>query len=377
MSGVVQQQESMSLAGQAATAGQGDWPGDGGGNWPRNPRLYDISPIAGPTGGGNIVLLTGTNLQGTFQVTFGGTPATIVSQSPYGNSVTVTAPPHAAGTVPVVATTSYGTSNPVNYTYTAGPGPTVSVLVPDNGPTAGGTAFAIIGTNLTGASVTFNGVAATGVSINGSGTVLTGNTPPGPAGNVPVVITTPLGNTTVSGGFTYVPPPPLPVTTGISPNTGTAAGGTAFVITGSNLNGASVTFNGVAATGVSVNAAGTFIVGFTPAGAVGTVPVVVTTPFGNAPVAGGFTYTAPPSPVTTGISPNTGTAAGGTAFVITGSNLDGASVTFNGVAATGVSVNAAGTFIVGFTPAGAPGTVPVVVTTLGGNAVVPGGYTYV
>lgn len=62
------------------------------------------------------------------------------------------------------------------------------------------------------------------------------------------------------------------------------------MITGSSLGGAVVTFNGVAATGVSVNASGTALVGFTPAGALGNVPVVVTTPGGSTTVAGGYTY---------------------------------------------------------------------------------------
>lgn len=187
------------------------------------------------------------------------------------------------------ARTPGGSRNgPAEYRRTPVSGPTVTALVPNSGSTAGGTAFALIGTNLTGATVTFNGVPATGVSINPMGTVLTGVTPPGPAGNVPVVVTTPAGSTTVAGGYTYTAPPP--VVTLLSPSSGSAAGGTAFVITGSSLSGAVVTFNGVAATGVSVNASGTALVGFTPAGALGNVPVVVTTPGGSTTVAGGYTY---------------------------------------------------------------------------------------
>ncbi|MEU8781105.1 IPT/TIG domain-containing protein [Streptomyces sp. NPDC048637] len=357
----------------------GSWPGGdgGGGDWPRYPRLYEAIPASGPTSGGNTVLLTGSGLLGTSQVTFGGVPATIVAQDPSGNSVTVIAPAHAAGTVQVIATTPRGHSNAVSYTYTVTPpsGPTVTTLVPTSGPTTGGTAFAIIGTNLTGGTVTFNGVPALGVSINAMGTVLTGTTPPGPAGNVPVVVTTPAGSTTVAGGFTYLAPPP--VAASLSPSSGSTAGGTAFVITGSNLGGALVTFNGVAATGVSVNPSGTALVGFTPAGALGNVPVVVTTPGGSAAVAGGYTYTAPPPPVAASLSPSSGSTAGGTAFVITGSNLGGALVTFNGVAATGVSVNPSGTALVGFTPPGPLGNVPVVVTTPSGSTIVAGGYTYV
>ncbi|WP_435603488.1 IPT/TIG domain-containing protein [Streptomyces sp. bgisy130] len=371
MSDVIQQQGNPQAP--------GSWPGGNGGagDWPRYPRLHDAIPDSGPAAGGNTVLLTGSGLQGTSLVTFGGVPATIVTLDPYGNSVTVLAPAHPAGTVQVVATTPRGTSNPVSYTYTVTTpsGPTVTSLVPNTGSTAGGTAFAIVGSNLTGATVTFNGVAALGVSINAAGTVLTGTTPPGPAGNVPVVVTTPAGTTTVAGGFTYTAPPP--VAASLSPSSGSAAGGTAFVITGSNLSGASVTFNGVAATGVSVNASGTALVGFTPAGPLGNVPVVVTTPAGSATVAGGYTYTPPPPPVVTSLLPPSGSAAGGATFVITGSDLSGASVTFNGVAATGVSVNASGTALVGFTPAGPLGNVPVVVTTLGGSTLVAGGYTYV
>ncbi|MFD0167213.1 IPT/TIG domain-containing protein [Streptomyces decoyicus] len=371
MSAVIQQQVNPQSP--------GSWPGGdgGGGNWPRYPRLYEAIPDSGPTTGGNTVLLTGAGLQGTSQVTFGGIPATIVAQDPSGGSLTVIAPPHAAGTVQVIATTPRGNTNSVSYTYLVAPpsGPTVTALVPNSGSTAGGTAFAIIGTNLTGATVTFNGVPAIGVSINAMGTVLTGTTPPGPVGNVPVVVTTPAGSTTVAGGFTYTSPPPTAVS--LSPSSGSTAGGTAFVITGSNLSGAVVTFNGVAATGVSVNASGTSLVGFTPAGVLGNVPVVVSTPSGSATVAGGYTYIAPPPPVVTLLSPSSGSTAGGTAFVITGSNLSGAVVTFNGVAATGVSVNASGTALVGFTPAGALGNVPVVVSTVSGSTTVVGGYTYV
>ncbi|WP_329143869.1 IPT/TIG domain-containing protein [Streptomyces sp. NBC_01456] len=365
---------------QAALAQSTDsWPGGdgGGGNWPRYPRLFDVTPQQGPIAGGNTVLLTGSGLQGANLVTFGGTPATIVAVDPYGGSITVLAPAHPAGVVQVVATTPRGVSNPVYYTYVVvpPPGPTVTALVPNTGPTTGGTAFAITGTGLTGATVTFNGVPATGVSVNPAGTLLTGITPPGPAGNVPVVVTTPAGSAIVPGGFTYTAPPP--VATSITPASGSATGGTAFVISGSSLNGASVTFNGVPATGVAVNAAGTSLVGFTPAGVVGTVPVVVTTPTGSTAVPGGYTYTPPPPPVATSITPTSGSTAGGTAFVISGSSLNGASVTFNGVPATGVAVNAAGTSLVGFTPPGAAGNVPVAVTTAGGSTLVPGGYTYV
>ncbi|MFF4484975.1 IPT/TIG domain-containing protein [Streptomyces sp. NPDC001544] len=256
------------------------------------PTLFAAVPGFGPTTGGNQVLLIGANLAGATSVTFGSTPATIVTQDPFGFLLVVTAPAHAAGSVPVVVTTPAGTSSPANYTYVAPPvtpPPTVVGITPPTGPTTGGTPFTIVGTNLTGATVTFNGVPATNVNVIG-GVVLTGLTPPGAAGNATVQVTTPAGSATVPGGFTYVAPTP-PTVTSILPATGPAAGGTPFVITGSHLTGAQVTFGNAPATNVVVDPSGSFVAGLTPAGAAGNAPVVVTTPAGSANVTGGFTYT--------------------------------------------------------------------------------------
>ncbi|NBM17905.1 IPT/TIG domain-containing protein [Streptomyces sp. GC420] len=256
-----------------------------------SPTLFAVVPGFGPTAGGNQVLLIGANLSGATSVTFGGTPATILSQDPLGIFLTVRAPAHAAGNVAVVVTTPAGASGPANYTYIGPPAPqppTVLALSPQSGPTTGGTPFAIVGTNLTGATVTFDGVAATNVNVL-AGVILTGVTPPHAAGNVPVVVTTPAGSATVPGGFTYLAPTP-PTATSITPTSGPVAGGTPFAIVGSNLTGASVTVGGVAATGVLVDATGTVLFGITPAGAAGNAAVVVTTPAGSANVAGGFTY---------------------------------------------------------------------------------------
>ncbi|MEV6617697.1 IPT/TIG domain-containing protein [Streptomyces sp. NPDC051051] len=254
------------------------------------PTLLAAVPGFGPTTGGNTVLIIGANLGGATGVTFGGVPATIVSQDPFGFLIAVVAPPGNAGNVPVVVTTPAGASTPANYTYIAAPvaTPTAISITPPSGPTAGGTPFTVVGTNLTGASVTFGGVPAVNVNVVG-GILLTGLTPPGAAGNVAVQVTTPNGSVNVPGGFTYLAPLP-PIAVAITPATGSVAGGTPFVITGSNLTGASVTVGGTPATKVVVDLTGTVLVGLTPAGAVGNAEVVVTTPAGRANVTGGFTY---------------------------------------------------------------------------------------
>ena len=73
------------------------------------------------------------------------------------------------------------------------------------------------------------------------------------------------------------PPPPAPSVTNVSPNTGSAAGGTPVTITGTNLAGASVVkFGSTNATAFTVNSA-TSITATSPPGS-GTVEVTVTTP---------------------------------------------------------------------------------------------------
>jgi len=176
----------------------------------------------------------------------------------------------------------------------------------------------------------------------------------------------------VRGGL---PPLPSPTITAITPNTG--AGGTTVTITGTNFvaGSTSVSFGGSAATVSSVSA--TQIICTTPAHAVGTVDVKVTVMGVAEPATkvGGFTYTAPPTPTITSITPNNGSASGGTAVIITGTNFaPGSTVTFGGTAATVSNVTASQ--ITCTTPAHAAGAVDVVVTVAGLSATKAGGFTY-
>ncbi len=83
------------------------------------PTLSSIAPTSGTTAGGTACTLTGTNLTGCSAVSFGGTAGTgIVVDS--STQVRVASPAKSAGTYSVTATTPGGTSNGVNYTYTAG-----------------------------------------------------------------------------------------------------------------------------------------------------------------------------------------------------------------------------------------------------------------
>jgi len=85
------------------------------------------------------------------------------------------------------------------------PPPTVTVISPAQGSTAGGTPITITGTNFqSGATVTLGGVAATAVTFVSSMT-LTTSTPAHAAGSVDVVVTNPdTQNATLTSGFSYL-----------------------------------------------------------------------------------------------------------------------------------------------------------------------------
>jgi hypothetical protein len=86
---------------------------------------------------------------------------------------------------------------------------------------------------------------------------------------------------------------PAPTVTGISPNSGPPAGGTAVTITGTNfVSGATVTFGSSAASSVTV-VNSTTITATSPAGSAGAVAITVTSNGQSGSLAGGFTYNAP------------------------------------------------------------------------------------
>jgi len=167
----------------------------------------------------------------------------------------------------------------VNYTLL----PKVTQIVPFAGINTSTTAVTITGVNFTGAtSVTINGSALSPMSVDSdtqiTGTVLSGIA----AGDWPVIVTTPEGDSTGrTVDFTvYAQGPPTVVS--IIPDSGDNSGATAVTITGTNFTGAtSVTINGSALSPMSVDSdtqiTGTVLSGIAP----GSWPVIVTTPLGT------------------------------------------------------------------------------------------------
>jgi hypothetical protein len=276
------------------------------------PSVSAINPTSGSIDGGTIVVITGTNLREATAITIGGN-ACIRPSLNTDTSVTCFTPAGSAGTASVVVTTASGSSSANTlFTYTV-PAPSLSAITPSTGSTAGGTSVTISGSNLSGATgVTIGGVACTPLSAN-TATSVTCLSPAGTGLNKAVVVTTASGPSTDSVIFSYNGPS----VSGITPNTGSTAGGTSVTISGSNLRSATaITIGGNACTSPSANS-DTAVTCTTPAGSAGTASVVVTTASGSNSANTLFTYTgqtqtitfAPASPVNVGVSPITLTAS--------------------------------------------------------------------
>jgi hypothetical protein len=329
------------------------------------PAVSGVFPASGPAAGGTSVTVSGTGLADATLVSFGGAAGTITADS--GTQITVTSPP-GNGTVGVEVTTPGGSSAGGMFTYTAASAlaPAVTGISPASGPAGGGTSVTITGTNLSGATkVSF--ASAAGTITSDSGTKITAKSPAG-TGTVTVTVTTP-GGTATAGKFTYNPAAtPAPTVTGISPTSGTTAGGTSVKISGKNLSGATAVSFGSAGDGKITADSSTQVTATSPAGSAGTVNVTVTTKGGTSATskADEFTYVAP-APSVTGISPDSGLAAGGTSVTITGKNLSGATGVGFGSYGDGKITADSSTQITVTTPAGS-GTVNITVTTPGGTS---------
>jgi hypothetical protein len=340
------------------------------------PTLASTSPAAGNVAGGNTITLTGTNfVAGQTSVTIRGVTAGNPQVSSLTTMTCVVPGPTTAGPAAVVVTTPGGDSvQAVNYQYMNAP--TLSGLNPTNGPDDGGQVVTLTGTNFVVGATTVNfGAFTLPATVDVGLTTATVTSPDGTGLNGVNVTVTTSGGTSGAQTYTYLANPTISL---ISPTDGPQGGGTSVTITGTGfvVGQTTVTFGANAPVSAVVAVNGLSLTVSTPNnGAGGSVGVLVTTPGGNStPVANGFTYHAPPT-VTT-FTPPSGTANGGTTVTINGTNfpVGKTSVTFDGLAAT--SVVASGSSLTCVTPAHAPGTASIVVTTPGGFDTAATLYTY-
>ncbi|MEV0537949.1 IPT/TIG domain-containing protein [Kitasatospora sp. NPDC050463] len=230
-----------------------------------------ISPNQGSTGGGTTVTITGTSLAGATAVRFGSKLATITANT--ATSVTCISP-SGAGTADVTVTTAGGTSSPLSFFYVGAP--FKAFLSATSGPMTGGHTITIAGTGLfTATAVTFGATSVTPTVISDSHLDLTSPAATA-AGEVSVSVTT-AGGTNNGFLYTYIE---APVIASLTPDQGTAFGGTDVAIAGSNLTYTDeVRFGDASASFAAVS--DNLILATAPPGIPGTITVTVHSPGGN------------------------------------------------------------------------------------------------
>ena len=333
------------------------------------PTADELDPDHGPTAGGTIVTITGTDFVPGSVVSIDGGPAiTPTNIAADGESLTFVTPVHAAGTVQVTVTTPSGTSAPLDFVYD--PLPTSLSLVPNHGPFSGGTSVTITGTGFTPGSIVRidGGAAITPTNIATDGLSLTFSTPAHAPGPVAVRVTTDAG-TTGPLAFTY---DAAPTATSLDPDHGPAAGETSVTVAGTGFTaGTTVSVDGSAPiVPDSIASDGLSLTFTTPPHTAGDVPVVVTSPAGSA-AALTYTYDAAPvpAPTITALAPDFGPAAGGTTVTISGTNFTPDSiVTIAGNDVTPATVAPNGNSLTFVTPPGTAGPAIVTVTTPNGQS---------
>jgi hypothetical protein len=337
--------------------------------------LDSPGPIAGPIAGGTTVYINGIDLDGATEVDFGQVAATIVSDS--ANTIEVTSPASVAGTIDVTVTTPNGTSDlstADQFTYFTVP--SVSGISPSSGSILGGTTVMIAGTDLAGATeVDFgnpSGTGSAGTIISDTDDQILVVSPSGYSlGTVCVTVTTPGGTSAMSAAdqFTYVQSPNL---TAVSPASGSVYGGDTVTIDGYDMTAAESVFFGSNLATILSNTDGEMQV-LSPEAtgdAAGAVDVTVVTQYGTSPIVSSDQFTYASLPVVTGVSQSSGSAAGGTAVVICGNDLDSATaVNFGDTPASSFYINSDGT-ITAYSPAGSAGDVEdiTVVNAVGTSA---------
>lgn len=343
---------------------------------PNIPTITSVTPAPNAPRGGTVTI-NGSSLSNLVSIRFVGTNATagvgtlvtptssgILPSVTNGSSVWAVLPTSVpvGGTYKVRVTTLGGVVDSAQSITAFGTAPTLTTFTPASG--AAGTTVTITGTGfmngLTPAApivtgVTFGGVPAVSFTVI-SNTSLTAVTP---AGGVDgrVQVTTSVGTVTSVGVFDAFG---LPTVTSVGPNP--ARPGTVITVVGTEFLGLrSVTLNGAAIAGATVNPIGTVVTFTLPVGATNG-PLVITARGG---VGSSNLLVVDAAPTITSFTPTSAGAGVGAVVTVTGRNfVNVSSVTVSAVAASFTVVNSNTlTFIV---PLGAT-TGRLIISTLFGK----------
>lgn len=282
--------------------------------------INSFSPTSG--GVGTQVTITGDGFTGATSVRFNNTEAQFTVDS--ATQITATVPTGATSGPIRVTVGSNQVSSATNFTVL--PSPRITSFSPASAPV--GAQVFIIGANFTGTTaVRFNGVSAT-FTVQSSTSIIA--TVPVGATTGPVTVVTP--NATVTSTIIFKVAPKI---TGFQPGTGIP--GQNVTILGTSLaNPTQVRFGTLNA--VVVSSSATQIVATVP-NITSNTRVVVTTADGTG--TSPFNFILAKQPQITSFTPTSGTF--GTVVTISGANLVGCTIRFNGTEATPVTNNGDGT----------------------------------
>ncbi len=309
------------------------------------PEPKAVFPTVGHTDGGTTVAISGKFFAPGAKVFFGTTASTQVNVAATGVLTALVPPVAKAGAVDIQVLNPDGQQGKLaaSFTYNADdfdkPAPTISKLVPDRGPFAGGTVLVVWGSDFQkGAKVLIGGKPAIVHVVEKGYATLT--TPEGFIGPADVTVLNPDGQgDSEGGGFTWNSPTlAKPKLLGITPASGPEVGGTAVILTGVDFSGAGMGFVGYRPLSSWTVLNSAIATGSTIPGVSGKIDVVITNGDGqSATLSGGFDMVG--APRVDSFNPAVGATAGGTLITIAGSNFSAkASVTFGGKPAQSVQV---------------------------------------
>ena len=219
--------------------------------------------------------------------------------------------------------------------------PTISGVSPNSGPTAGGTAVTISGSNFrSGAGVQFGSLSARGVQIANSAQIQA-VTPAESSGVVSITVKNSDGQTaTAANAFTFAAPPLQIVTTSLPVGSVGASYSTTLAASGGTPPYTWSTTGGVLPAGLQLSATTGTIAGTPTTSGSFSFTAQVRDSKGASSSAGLAMNVSPNSaPSISSVSPNNGSIDGGTTVTISGNNFQsGATVRFGSVAAASVRI---------------------------------------
>jgi uncharacterized protein YegL len=299
---------------------------------PGKPTITKVNPNSGPTEGGTVVYIDGTNFFEGLKVYFGSNEASVITLYP-NTRVKVSAPASTVdGAVDIKIVNPDGQEAvlPQAFTYIAPPPPQAPVITkinPNSGPIAGGTVVYIDGQYFVqGLKVYFGNVEAPVITYYSEQRVKVSAPQSTVDGAVDVKIVNPDGQEGIQpAGFTYIAPPPEIVEiTKITPNQGLTAGGELVILEGAYFKQGAVVSFGSNAVSLNYYYSPSKVRVKAPAsnGYVGAVDVTITNPDGKSfTYPNGYTYVEP-EPSITKVYPTHGPMEGGTAVYVDGVNFD-------------------------------------------------------